>query len=49
MPLKVTYDDKQAMLTSGDCIRIEAKEVYLEAAEPLEAGWVLHADVDTLK
>lgn len=48
VPLRVTYDDKRITLGSGDCIRVEAKEVYLEPDAPLEAGWVLHAEVDTL-
>jgi len=48
VPLRVTYDDEKTTLGSGDCIRVEAKEVYIEPDKPLETGWVLHADVDTL-
>lgn len=48
VPLRVSYDGDKTTLGPGDCIRIEAKEVYIEPDETLETGWVLHADVDTL-
>ena len=48
VPLKVTYDDKTVMLRSDECIRVEAKQVFLEPTERLEPNWVIKADVETM-
>jgi len=47
VPLKVTYDGKEAMIGSDDCIRVEAKEVYLEPAKRLDDNWMIEANVET--
>ncbi len=49
VPLKVTYDDKTTTLGSGDCTRVEAKQVFLEPEERLDPSWVIKADVDTVE
>jgi len=46
--LEVTYDGKKATLESDDCIRVEAKNVYLEPKETLDPNWVIKAEVETL-
>lgn len=48
VPLKISYDNKQATIEAGDCMRVEAKKVFLEPQKTLDTGWVLEADVDTL-
>lgn len=48
VPLKVTYDDTTAVLGSDDCVRVEAKQVFLEPDEPLDPNWVIQAEVETL-
>lgn len=48
VPLKITYDQETAMIASGDCMRVEASEVYLEPAETLDDNWVIEADVETI-
>ncbi|HZX25184.1 MAG TPA: hypothetical protein VFF18_16755 [Woeseiaceae bacterium] len=48
VPLKITYDGSSAMLHAGDCMRVEAKEIYLEPAEMLDANWSIVANVDTV-
>jgi hypothetical protein len=48
VPLKVTYDGSTAMLQAGDCMRVEAEQVWLEPAEALKPNWSIVADVDTL-
>lgn len=48
VPLKVSYDDKTTVLGSDDCVRVEAKRVFLEPNEPLEPNWVIQAEVETL-
>ena len=48
VPLKVTYDERTVTLGSDECIRIEAKKVFLEPTERLEPNWVIQADVDTM-
>ena len=47
VPLKVTYDEQTAKLGSNDCIRVEAKNVYLEPMDRLEPNWVITAEVET--
>ncbi len=49
VPLKVTFDNRTAMIDEGDCMRVEAKSVYLEPAEPLDANWTIRAEVETLQ
>ena len=48
VPLKISYDNKQATVAPGDCMRVEAKKVFLEPNERLDPNWVLEADVDTM-
>ena len=48
VPLKVTYDEQTAMLGSNDCIRVEAKDVYLEPKDRLDPNWVITAEVESL-
>ena len=48
VPLKVTYDERTATLGSNDCIRVEAKTVYLEPQERLDPNWVITAEVETM-
>lgn len=47
-PMSIEYDDKSAMLSPGDCMRVEAMEVFLEPAEMLEPNTFLRVEVDTL-
>lgn len=49
VPLKVIHDERSSLIQPGDCLRFEAKEVYLEPARELSANWVLKAEVDTMK
>ena len=48
-PMSIEYDDKTATVAPGDCMRVEAMEVYLEPAESLEPNTFLRVEVDTLK
>ena len=48
VPLKITYDGDSAKLASGDCMRIEAKEIYLEPEKELDQNWVIQATVETM-
>lgn len=48
VPLKVTYDGKTATIDSGDCLRVEAKQIFLEPEKRLDPSWVIQADVETL-
>jgi len=48
VPLRVTYDGERATIGSGDCMRVEAKEIFLEPDEPLDPNWVIVADVQTV-
>lgn len=48
VPLRVIYDDNTATVGKNDCIRVEAKELALEPAEPLEANVTLRAEVETM-
>lgn len=48
VPLRVIHDEDTATVERNDCIRVEAKEVFLEPAEPLDANVVLRAEVETL-
>jgi hypothetical protein len=47
VPLEVTHDDDTTMVHRNDCVRVEAKEIYLEPAEPLETNAVIEATVRT--
>lgn len=47
VPLKVSYDGKSTTLGSNDCIRVEAKEVYLEPRDELDSNWTIRAEVET--
>lgn len=47
-PLRISYDDKTATVAPGDCVRVEAMEVYLEPDENLDANTFLKAEVQTL-
>lgn len=47
VPLKVTYDGKTAQIASGDCLRVEAKKVFLEPAKRLDPNWTIRAEVET--
>ncbi|MDH7942810.1 hypothetical protein QGM61_03165 [Pseudohongiella sp. SYSU M77423] len=47
-PLSIEYDDKETLVMPGDCIRVEAMEVYLEPADTLEPNTFLRVQVDTL-
>lgn len=47
VPLEVTHDDDTTMVHRNDCVRAEAKEIYLEPAEPLETNAVIEATVRT--
>jgi hypothetical protein len=35
-------------VNSDECIRVEAKEVFLEPAEPLESNATIRAEVQTM-
>lgn len=48
VPLKVKYDDSSAMIESGDCMRVEAKEISLEPAKKLDTNAVIRAEVQTM-
>lgn len=48
IPMSIEYDDKTATLAPGDCIRVEAMDVYLQPAEMLEPNTFLRVEVDTL-
>ncbi|OFE12154.1 hypothetical protein PHACT_02580 [Pseudohongiella acticola] len=48
IPLRVEYDDRTTMLTPGDCIRVEAMDVFLEPADSLEPNTFMRVEVDTL-
>lgn len=48
VPLKVTFDGETAQIGEGDCMRVEAKSVSLEPAEPLDENWTIRAEVETL-
>lgn len=48
VPLKVTYDEQTTTLGSNDCIRVEAKTVYLEPQKRLDPNWVITAEVETM-
>lgn len=48
VPLRVTADGRAITLGSGDCIRVEAKQVYLEPDSRLDANTMLIARVETL-
>ncbi len=48
VPLKVIYDGSTAMIESGDCMRVEAKEISLEPAETLDTNAVIRAEVQTM-
>lgn len=47
VPLEVTHDDDSTMVHRNDCVRVEAKEIYLEPAERLETNAVIRATVRT--
>ena len=47
-PLSIEHDDKVTMVLPGDCIRVEAMEVFLEPEETLEPNTFLRVQVDTL-
>lgn len=47
VPLKVSHDGDTTMVQRNDCARVEAKEIYLEPAEPLEGNSVIQAQVST--
>lgn len=47
-PMNIEYDDKLATVAPGDCIRVEAMEVFLEPAAMLEPNTFLRVEVDTL-
>ena len=48
VPLRVIHDDDTAMVNKNECVRVEAKEVFLEPAEPLESNATIRAEVETL-
>jgi hypothetical protein len=48
VPLRVIHDDDTATVNSDECIRVEAKEVFLEPAEPLESNATIRAEVQTM-
>jgi len=48
VPLEITYDNKHATIGSGDCMRVEAKEVYLEPQKALSTNWDIRAEVETM-
>ena len=48
VPLKITYDGSTAKIAADECMRVEAKTVYLEPARRLDANWTIKADVETL-
>lgn len=48
VPLKVSFDGQTTEVGEGDCMRIEAKSVSLEPAEPLDPNWTIRAEVETL-
>tara|TARA_R100001039_G_C1845462_1_gene105807 strand:+ start:2165 stop:2533 length:369 start_codon:yes stop_codon:yes gene_type:complete len=47
-PISIEFDDNMAMLAPGDCMRIEAMQVFLEPAEMLEPNTFLRVEVETL-
>ena len=47
-PMRIEYDDKTATVAPGDCMRVEAMQVYLQPAEMLEPNTFLRVEVDTL-
>lgn len=49
VPLKVLHDDNSSTVAPGDCLRFEAREVWLEPAKELEQAWTIKAEVDTMR
>ena len=47
VPLEVTHDDDTTMVHRNDCVRVEAKEIYLEPAEMLPTNAMIRATVRT--
>ena len=47
-PMRIEYDDKTSTVAPGDCMRVEAMQVYLQPAEMLEPNTYLRVEVDTL-
>jgi hypothetical protein len=47
VPLEVTHDDDTTMVHRNDCVRVEAKEIYLEPAEMLPTNAMIQATVRT--
>jgi hypothetical protein len=47
-PMRIEYDDKTSTVAPGDCMRVEAMQVYLQPAEMLEPNSYLRVEVDTL-
>lgn len=48
VPLRVIHDDDNVTVAANECIRVEAKEVFLEPSEPLESNATIRAEVETL-
>lgn len=48
VPLRIIHDEKTTIVAKNDCVRVEAKELALEPAEPLKSNVVLRAEVETL-
>ena len=49
VPLKVTYDDKVAIVDPGECQLIEATRIKLASAAKLHAGMTLIGSIDSNK
>lgn len=47
-PLTINFDERSTELQPGDCIRVEAKSVFIEPAERLEPNTMLKIQVDTI-
>ncbi|MFN3163934.1 MAG: hypothetical protein ACE37N_10740 [Pseudohongiellaceae bacterium] len=48
IPLNITADDRELTLQAGDCIRIEAQQVWLQPGRRLPDLAMLKVDVETL-
>ncbi len=48
VPLRVIHDDDTATVSADECIRVEAKDVLLEPAEPLESSATMRAEVQNM-
>lgn len=48
VPLKVTHDGDSSQVAAGDCLIVEAKQISISPAEPLDPNWSMRVEVDPL-